>query len=531
MIRVHTLGAAAIDIGDVRVTPISVRKFALLLHLAAEAGRRVQRSALCDLIYPDKTAKSAMHSLREQVYQFHQLGIPVNVEVDAVKIESQTVRHDYADVLASEHPAPEQLKAVECGFLPGYAPDHSEAFREWLDAYRARTTFALCKRLLSEVAHARLIGDWQTTERAARVCLALDPLNEEATLALAEVLAIGGAKALAVNLLDHYMREVGYGSHDLKVSAAVLRRRIGERLPTSYASRLMSPFVGRGPQMIELRERFERVRAGDSQCVALIGEVGIGKSRLSSEFSSIAALEGAEVAATGCQPNDTHRPFSAFADLAPRLMQMPGALGCAPASLKAIERLTERRSVESMSFEEAIRDSEALCDSIAHALVDVIEAIASEQPLVLTIEDIRWADGMSTRVIVSLLSRRRARRVFVLLTSREADAVNVISRYTETVSMIELPRTRLGVDRASDVGTRGSEPRADRSRDASVARRNVVGESVLLRGPYFALRCDERAVCGFPDLVETCRKANQVAAASGGDDVAGLCVARKAFDA
>ena len=438
MIRIHTLGGAAIDIGNNRITPISTRKFALLLHVGAEAGRRVSRSVLCDLIYPDRTAASAMHCLREHVYQFRQVGIPLNADSDTVQIARHDVRLDYDDILASERPTRDQLKAVESGFLPGYAPDHSEAFTEWLDAYRARITFKLCKRLLGDVSRARLIGDSQTTERAARACLALDMLNEEATLALAEVLAIGGAKAKAVNLLDHYLREVAYSSHDLKISATVLRRRIGERLPAPYASKLMSPFVGRGQQVIELRERFQKATAGDSQCVALIGEVGIGKTRLSSEFSSIAVLEGAGVATTVCQPNDTHRPFGAFADLVPRLMEMRGALGCAPASLKAIERLTKRRSDESISFEEAIRDSEALCDSIAHALVDVIDAIASEQPLVLAIENIHWADSMSARVIASLLTRRRSRRVLVLLTSREAGAVQAVSRYTEIVTIIEL---------------------------------------------------------------------------------------------
>src|SRR4029079_1281960 len=121
----------------------------------------------------------------------------------------------------------EKVRAALGGFLPGFAPNHSEAYTDWYEAYRARSISTLTRTLLKEVNRARNAGDWEHTEWVARACLALDPVNEEATLALAEMLTLAGAKAAAVQLLDEYMEDVGDINPNLRIPAKVLRRRIG----------------------------------------------------------------------------------------------------------------------------------------------------------------------------------------------------------------------------------------------------------------------------------------------------------------
>ena len=67
MLHVRALGTAEIDAGELRITPGSPRKFALLLRLAADAGRRVPRVVIRELIFPDLKEKNALHSLLDLI--------------------------------------------------------------------------------------------------------------------------------------------------------------------------------------------------------------------------------------------------------------------------------------------------------------------------------------------------------------------------------------------------------------------------------------------------------------------------------
>src|SRR5262249_8828594 len=63
------------------------------------------------------------------------------------------------------------------------------------------------------------------------------------------------------------------------VGVTTLRRRL-----QAAAARGLSPFVGRQPELEALQQALDRAGAGQGQVVALIGEPGVGKSRLLYEF-------------------------------------------------------------------------------------------------------------------------------------------------------------------------------------------------------------------------------------------------------
>jgi hypothetical protein len=63
------------------------------------------------------------------------------------------------------------------------------------------------------------------------------------------------------------------------VGATALRRRL-----QTAVVRGLSPFVGRQPELEALQQALVRAGAGQGQVVALLGEPGVGKSRLVYEF-------------------------------------------------------------------------------------------------------------------------------------------------------------------------------------------------------------------------------------------------------
>ncbi|MDB4874697.1 MAG: hypothetical protein JWM41_1143 [Gemmatimonadetes bacterium] len=456
MIFVYTLGAALIDAGDMRVTPASNRKFAMLLHLSAEPGRRVSRTALQDLVFPDQTEKNAKHSLRELVYQFRQAGVRIASDPHGIELVPGEVGSDYAAMIERERLDADQIAAAAAGFLPGYAPEHSEAFTEWFDAYRSRVVLELSKKLLLEVVRARSAGEWAITERAARACLVLDPLNEDATLALAEMLAIGGAKVQAVKLLDDYMLELGPKARDIRLPASVLKRRIGEKMPDHYRPKGDLPYIGREDEMRRLRQMFDAARIGESICVVLAGEPGIGKTRLAAEFSVLAAVEGAHVLRVALQPADVRRPMSVFLELVPMLLELPGALGCSPGSMAALARITGRQLSGETSLED--REPEFISYAIATSIADLFDAIGSESAVVVVVEDAHWLDEHSTRAILELIASTRPRRLMIIATTRDGSQLQQFGRHVDRLAAIPIERLRSAASRELLAAAMGSAP-------------------------------------------------------------------------
>ena len=440
MIYVRALGASRIDVESSCLDTTSQRKFALLLYLSAERGRRVSRETLHALIFPDQTALNARHSLRELVYRLRLLGVPLSSDAEGIELPADAVRCDYAELAERDPLDAAQLEGAQGGFLPGYAPNHSEAFAEWYDAFRARSIFDICKRVLREVRRARGAAEWGTTERAARACLGLDPSNEEATLALAEVLAIGGAKAQAIKLLDDYLGDVGSTDASVQEPAAVLKRRIAERLDRATHPTDLVAFVGREDEMRVASECVARVLACERQCLVIGGEPGIGKTRLAAELHATIVLSGVATRRITMQPHDTRRPLAAFTELVPQLLQIRGAIGCSPDSLHLLRRLTEPQRQPTrvgMQPEELVSTSRALVDAI-HELVD---AIVSETRVALLIDDAHWLDPLSLQTLIDIASTRRPGQLLVVLTTREQRGI--IERFATTDQLRVLALKRL----------------------------------------------------------------------------------------
>ncbi len=453
MIILRTLGTASIEIDDTAVVaPSAPRRFAVLLYLAVERGREISREQLANLVFSDQSSSDAAHSLREVMYQLRRVRVPIIARPTGFTIAPDDVRPDYEDVSRSTAIDEETLRAMAGGFLPTFTPVRNEVYAEWLDSLRAAQTLSLTRRLLPDLDEAMRTGAWPLAERLARACLGLDAWNERATFALAELLAIGGSTAPALQLLDRYVDEFGPNSVTLVHRADALRRRIQEDLRKAsrgssrrngtrrdYGANSSPRLVGRDAEMAALLETFDDTRAGESQCVIVAGEAGIGKTRLVADFSAVASLRGAHVARVTSQPHDGNRPMGAFVDLVPGLLGAPGALGCSPASMEALRSLTEQRVGADSSQAPASPDEhEQRWTAVSRAVMDLCEAIASEQSLILVIEDAHWLDALSSNTIGRIVGTRREARILVIVTTRDARPVVRDVRLTDRCQTLSL---------------------------------------------------------------------------------------------
>ena len=205
---------------------------------------------------------------------------------------------------------------------------------------------------------------------------------------------------------------------------------------------LTTTLVGRARELDLLREALVQSAAGDGQWVALIGEAGLGKSRLVAELrAAIEQPHGEDVLwlVGRCREMTTGTPYGPFADLVRGYLVREGRLAggaglrLALEALAARGRLTVSQVAElgpllgnllglrfGDEWDEVLRYADP--GQVRHrtwaALELLLSALASTQPLLVILEDLHWADDLSLDLIGSLSGLLTGRRMLLLVTYR-----------------------------------------------------------------------------------------------------------------
>jgi class 3 adenylate cyclase/tetratricopeptide (TPR) repeat protein len=228
----------------------------------------------------------------------------------------------------------------------------------------------------------------------------------------------------------------------------------------AMAARGLTPFVGRGDELRLLLNRWERALDGEGQVALLVGEAGIGKSRLVHRFhEQIAATPHAWIEAAAApffqntpfypvsealrqmvwehsfdrlddylremqtqdsandgRDNATHGDESA----GDRLAQLRS--GLTRAGLKPAETLQLIAPLLSLPLPAAYPalaiSPEQQRRRLLAALIEFVLGAARAQPLVLTIEDLHWADPSTLELIQLLAEQTMSARLLLLFTAR-----------------------------------------------------------------------------------------------------------------
>ena len=128
-------------------------------------------------------------------------------------------------------------------------------------------------------------------------------------------------------------------------------------------------------------------------------------------------LQPIRIVRVGCQPQDVRRPASAFVDLVPQLLSLPGALGCSPETMQYLRRLTAHDPEEARNRAD-FEQSEVSYSNARGAFMDVFNAISVETSAVIEIEDGQWLDPTIETIDRRAQQLDCSRRILFILTSR-----------------------------------------------------------------------------------------------------------------
>jgi class 3 adenylate cyclase len=211
------------------------------------------------------------------------------------------------------------------------------------------------------------------------------------------------------------------------VGASGLRRRL-----QAAAAQGLTPFVGRQQELAALQPALERAGAGHGQVAALVGEAGVGKSRLVYEFVHSHHTPGWSVLESASVSYGKATPYFPVIDLLKRYGH--------------IEDQDDTRTIRAKVTEQVLTLDETLQDTLP-ALLSLLDALPEDspfltldppqrrqrtldalkrlllresqvQPLLLVFEDLHWIDSETQALLNSLVESLPTTRLLLLVNYR-----------------------------------------------------------------------------------------------------------------
>jgi DNA-binding SARP family transcriptional activator len=410
---------AVIALGGAAETSLGAKPLALLAFLLLEAGPQ-PRERLAALLWGEHPDEAARASLRQALMQLRGvLGDALRVTRPTVEVAA-SVGCDAVEFLAAADRDPAAAMGYDVPrFLEGFVIRHAPGFDEWAADVRQRLMgrWTAAHGALARAAMGR--WDWSQAIEHATAWLNADPIAEEGTRLLVEALYLSGDRAGAL------ARYAGYRSQLLAETGAEpgratlqLVRRIEADARRGHTPRpvtgerstrlppLESALVGRSTEMDALGRVWNAVRRGSGRIALVEGEAGVGKTRLVEELLRRAVAEGALVLRGRSYDAQIGLPYGPVVEALGPALDAPGLAGTDPQWLAELARLVPELHRRFPGLPDpTVSTGSADAWRLSEAVSQVLLAICVEQPVLVAIDDLHWADADSCNLIHSVVRR------------------------------------------------------------------------------------------------------------------------------
>jgi tetratricopeptide (TPR) repeat protein len=211
------------------------------------------------------------------------------------------------------------------------------------------------------------------------------------------------------------------------VGVTALRRRL-----QAAVARGLTRFVGRQPELAALHQALAQAAGGHGQVAALVGEAGVGKSRLAYEFVHAHPTKGWLVLESASASYGKATPYFPVLDLLKRY--------CHVEELDDVRTVRAKVTGQVLTLDAALQDTLpallALLDALPddspflhldpsqrrqhtlQALKRVLLRESQVQPLLLVFEDLHWIDAETQALLESLVESLPTARLLLLVNYR-----------------------------------------------------------------------------------------------------------------
>lgn len=480
----------------------------LLAYLLLNCRQAVSRDDVAFALWPDETEASARANLRRHLHYLREL-LPASrtpwfiSDTRTVRWNpAAQVRVDTADFeeFAGNPESLESAVALYGEILQGYDD-------EWLLGIRERLHRSYVQSLFELVRRARGRRDCASASDYLRRILADDPWREDALRALMIVRCESGDSSSALQICAAFearlSADMGTG---LMPETVALRRAIERGIPlpgipvvpgtaASIASTIDLPFEGRTDELERLRDIWQKRLSGSGALSLVLGEAGIGKTRLVSEFAVQAEATGARVF-WGTTASPEVVPYQPITEI------LRAALGFIERSnreaydLQVLSRLVPELQEQGLQTDPG---GEPPAEKLFDVVADLFIELARPRPALFVLEDLHAAGQATIALLEHIAQRCSAHPVTIVATLREgephtAEILGRLRRPPDGPKPSVVPIGPLSEIAARSIAGQVLEQRSDANRIAARA----AGQPLFLAQLLYAAKAQNLAIEELP---------------------------------
>lgn len=455
-LSIQFLGKPIIAVDGQMVRFPTRKSLALFAYLVAEGGSH-SREKLMALLWPDSPTSAAQASLRNDLARLRKaLGVAGSVilaSTDAIAFDAggdftidlivlrtalpHIEGHPSHPVLPHLHAA---ISAYQGEFLQGFSLGDAPDFDHWATQQRQQWRQSI-SRILEFLTHDAL------EQHAAPEALALagrwaqhDPTNEAAYRGLMQAYFLAGDRMAALQVYQSCQSVLANEQGtSLAPETTALAKTISHASPDSHrrvprpaaiaSVPVNLPLVGRTEEFAQLVTSYRAAEAGTLQAVAVIGESGVGKTRLVADFLNWATLQGSDFLHGRAFEAGGQLPYQPIARALRERLEQENApedlladVWLAELSLLLPELLERYPDLEN-AYTSYDNDQVTARARLFEAVARLGLALSHHRPLVFFLDDWHWADDASRDLLHYLGQswRQSQAPILVVLTMRSEE--------------------------------------------------------------------------------------------------------------
>ena len=421
-LRVRLFGEPSVLLPDGRALVLERRAAALVALAAFEPGFARERAARW--LWPDSA--DPRRNLRQQLLRFRRgMEAPLFADGEALSLAAGVQ-------LVEAQPGAEVIVGLDFADCPEFA--------DWLGTRRQGERQTQMVRLREQLAKAQAQGDLDTALSLAEALLACDSDSEAHHRELMRVHYLRGDAAAGLAAHQCLVRKLAdeHGAKPHADTEAIARALRDSGAPVATRFRVAPPTLLRPPRMVGRDRELQALEAGweSGTTMLVLGEPGLGKTRLLSEFCS-----GRSVIVVQARPGDSGVPYATLARLLRRMLTPDRSL-----LLPDVRRMALARLLPELAPGLPLPlDGQRL---VLHNAIETVLADAAASGLLgIVVDDLHFADDASVEMLKALIVAERAAPLRFVLAARPGEtgvAAEALRKALEESQLLQtLPLTPL----------------------------------------------------------------------------------------